>query len=295
VNSAIALAPAKINIGLEITHRRDDGYHEIVTVMQAVSLYDRFVWRETGDSFEYQSPDNVEAGADLVRRALGSLPEDTRLRGRLELKKQIPISAGMGGGSSDAALALIVAHKERDAEELERYAANLGSDVPFFLRGGTSLASGTGTTLEQLPDQDRWCVVVVPEVDIDAKTRTFYQSLDPDDFSDGQEVRNVASMLWAGQLIRSPPPNAFTRLLMSYPQVESAWLAMENAGAPWVSISGAGPSIYTLVQTFTEARSIHTRVCGSHTAYVVRTLPANVHLIGAEKIAAAMAGSDRAR
>ena len=295
MTSFVALAPAKINLGLEVTRRRDDGYHDVMTVMQAVSLFDRFVWRESSDPFFYRSPDSIDSDEDLVRRALATSSKTPRLRGRLELDKLIPMAAGMGGGSSDAALALMIANPDADRLILHRLAADLGTDIPFFLTGGTALASDTGMELHRLPDQHRWCVVVVPDLSIAEKTRTLYQSLNADDFSDGQQVLGIVARLQAGLSVDSPPPNAFTRLLMSFPVVASAWDALERAGAPWVSISGAGPSMYTLVQTYAEARGIHSRLNAEFASFVVRTLPANVHSYGAARISAVMVERDGSR
>jgi 4-diphosphocytidyl-2-C-methyl-D-erythritol kinase len=288
MTSLVALAPAKINIGLEVIRRRDDGYHEIVTVMQAVSLFDRFVWRETGKPLVYRSPDTIAPDEDLVVRALGTLPATSQLRGNLELEKHIPTAAGLGGGSSDAASALLLAQPDADPDTLDQQAARLGSDVPFFLTGGTSLARGTGMQLVRLPDQRRWCVVVVPGVHIAEKTRTLYQSLGADDFSDGKRVLTIAARLEAGLPIDSAPPNAFTRSLKSIPEVASAWNALQQAGARWVGISGAGPAVYTLVQTYAEAHYIHLRLSSEHTSFLARTLPANVHQSDASKLAAMM-------
>jgi 4-diphosphocytidyl-2-C-methyl-D-erythritol kinase len=295
VTTLVALAPAKINVGLEVIRRRDDDYHEVVTVMQAISLFDRFIWSPTCDSFSYSSPESIDSGDDLVRRALDRTSLIPRLRGRLKLEKSIPMAAGLGGGSSDAALALTIAYPDAETKTLHRLAEELGSDVPFFLTGGTALASETGTKLHPLPDQHAWFVVVTPAIRIADKTRTFFQSLNAEDFSDGQRVLGIAARLQAGQSIESSPPNAFTRLLMAFPEVSSAWFALEHAGAPWISISGAGPSVYTLVQTYAEARAVHSRLSGKQRSFVARALPANVNRNTAARISAVMVepGSSR--
>ncbi len=291
----VALAPAKINIGLEIIGRRLDGLHEIVSVLQTISLYDRMAWSPDRHGFRYESPPGIDPASDLARRAL--MAADQRCwRGVLRLQKGIPIAAGLGGGSSDAALALKIAHLDRSDVALAQTAAELGADVPFFVEGGTSLATGTGTDLQPLATTNAWCVVVTPRLAIPNKTRTLYASLAPKDFSDGTAVRQIAEALGAPGAIDTPPPNAFTRHLLAHPQIQAAWSALEQAGAPWVSVSGAGPSLYTLVADYAAAQSIAKRVpAAAGEIFVARTLPRLLPDLAAENIATLLRSPERLR
>ncbi len=146
-------APAKVNLYLEVLGRRPDGYHEVRTIMQAVSLYDElsFTVREDGQiSLEAEGEGLPGPDENLVVRAARLLRERTgcALGVSMTLRKGIPIAAGLGGGSSDCAAALRTLNQlwglGLPADELERLAAELGSDVPFFIRGGTSLCEGRG-------------------------------------------------------------------------------------------------------------------------------------------------------
>lgn len=271
---AIALTPAKLNLGLEVVGRRDDGYHDLVTIMQAISLFDRFEWAPGDGAFCYVSPDRLNGHDDLVAQAIGLAPDQRGWTGRLTLQKGIPMSAGLGGGSSDAALALRLGLADAEIPEMEAAASTLGSDVPFFLRGGTQLATGTGTMLTPLRTPAMWCVIVTPSLSIPEKTRTLYQSLTTSDFTDGDSVRRLASSLDAGRQIAAAPPNAFQRHLLDFPQVRDAHDALLQAGAPWVSISGAGPSVYCVTYDYRSAQSTAERVPPTIGAiFIARSLP----------------------
>lgn len=279
---AAALAPAKINLGLEVTGRRPDGYHDIVTILQTVTLFDRFEWTATGHPFRYESPAGIPSNEDLVTRVLASCHDQIHWTGHLRLHKAIPVAAGLGGGSSDAALALKLARSPDQA----LVAQQLGSDIPFFLRGGTCLASGVGSTLEPLTTPDLWFVIVTPPVLIPAKTRTLYGSLGAQDFSDGATIRQIAAALQPDSSIDRQPPNAFEQHLRQHHEVEAAWGAFHAAGAPWVSVSGAGPSLYTAVTSYRAARSIARRIpIEAGKVVVARSLPRRHRDIAAENIA----------
>ncbi len=163
-------ARAKINLNLKVLGRRSDGYHEIETLMQTISLHDTLLFEPRHDAIELQiaGPGGAPAGeSNLVVKAAASLAA-VRPRGagaRVRLEKTIPIGAGLGGGSSDAAAALVGFCRlwgiTPSEEELRAAAGSLGADVPFFLTGGTALATGIGSTLEPLPDLGGYALLVV--------------------------------------------------------------------------------------------------------------------------------------
>jgi 4-diphosphocytidyl-2-C-methyl-D-erythritol kinase len=254
-----AWVPAKVNLGLEVVGRRADGYHEVVTLLQSVSLYDLFEWTETGRPFEYAGPPGLDPSADLVARALALAGDRTNWSGRLRIVKRIPVAAGLGGGSADAALALRLALPDADEPELHERAKMLGADVPFFLRGGTALATGIGTELTWQGAGDRWLVLVTPPLAIPDKTPTLYRGLTAADFSDGSRVREIAERLRDG---KSPNalPNAFTRQLLEYPDIRYAYDCQQRDGEGNVSVSGAGPTIYALTTGFAPAAAIAARL-----------------------------------
>ena len=165
--------PAKINLGLWILGKRPDGYHEIDTILQTIDLEDeiRLERSDKGFALTTRGIPIPGGGPNLLERAWALLEE--RHRGRLTgglratLVKRIPVGAGLGGGSSDAAGFLLGANRllglGLDARELHALAAGLGSDVPFFLRGGTARATGRGERVRQLcPIEPLWIVLVTP-------------------------------------------------------------------------------------------------------------------------------------
>jgi len=256
-----AIAPAKLNLGLEIVGPRGDGYHDIVTILQAIDLCDHVRLR-TGEGLRSERPLPGIADEDnLALRALALLRAraGTEQGAWLDLRKAIPAAAGLGGASADAAAALLAA---RDLwrlpipdSELRAIAAELGSDVPFFLGGGTALATGRGDELEPLPSPTFEAVVVVPHLAIERKTATLYGLLRPEDFSDGERVRAQADRLRAGlPLDPALLTNAFERPLRTLrPELADLAAAMQACGVPHVALSGAGPAHYALFGDREEA------------------------------------------
>ena len=188
-------APAKLNLGLEVIERRDDGFHEIVTIFVAIDLCDR-VTLSPASELELTCDDAAITSEDnLALRALHVLRGETSHRGgaHIDLRKRIPAAAGLGGASSDAAAALLGGRDlwrlEVSDSKIQDLAARLGSDVPFFLRGGCAIGRGRGDVLEPLPlPQGVWFVVVVPDEMIPRKTASLYAGLSAEDFSDGSRI-----------------------------------------------------------------------------------------------------------
>ncbi|HEX5165472.1 MAG TPA: hypothetical protein VFV93_08765 [Thermomicrobiales bacterium] len=291
----IAVTPAKVNLGLEIIRKRADGFHELVSVMQAVSLFDTFVWSETGGPFDYSGPEYVERDRDLAWRALATASDRERWTGRLQVVKRIPLAAGLGGGSSDAALALRLAFPDADDDELAQRAAAYGSDVPFFIRGGTALATGTGTELTPLATPDLWLVIATPPVDIPEKTQALYSGLEPEDFSDGANVRDIIARLKRGEQLPERLPNAFTRQLLGHSVIRYAYDRLRGAGASRVSASGAGPTLYAVTASHREAARIaaelHEAGPSPGVVQVVRTVASRGERASIRAMAAALRGS----
>ncbi|MDQ3549761.1 MAG: 4-(cytidine 5'-diphospho)-2-C-methyl-D-erythritol kinase [Chloroflexota bacterium] len=287
-----AVIPAKVNLGLEVVRRREDSYHDLVTLFQAVSLFDLFVWTETGAPFEYVGPVGVAPDVDFVWRVLTAAPDIAGWTGRLRVVKRIPMAAGLGGGSADAALALRLVLPDADDAELSRRGAAIGADVPFFVRGGTALATGTGTDLVPIQTPFLWLVLVTPHVDIPEKTRALYSGLEPVDFSDGANVRDITTTLASGMGLPGNVPNAFSRQLLGYPVIRYAYDRLGQAGASLVSVSGAGPTLYALTASYHEAARIAARMIEldprAGAVHVVRTVAARSANPSVEAIAAAL-------
>src|SRR5215203_13570 len=182
-----ALAPAKINVGLEILGRRTDGYHEIRTILAAISRYDRITILPS-DRLSIEC--DVDVGptecnlVTVAARALAARTSD--VAASIQLRKRIPSAAGLGGASSDAAATLIALDRlnepNLDRSELLEISVGIGSDVPFFLSGGIALAGGKGERLEHMNESvAAFAVIVAPHVAIPHKTATMYANLEPDD------------------------------------------------------------------------------------------------------------------
>lgn len=289
-------SPAKINIGLEVTQRRDDGYHELVTIMQAISLADVFEWTDTGKPFVYQSPPGIPPEIDLTARALATATDRQSWSGTLRVLKHIPVSAGLGGGSSNAAIALLIADPDADDATMHERASSLGSDVPFFLTGGTAVARGTGTDLTPQSGSGGWVVVLTPDIAIPSKTATLYRSLSVADFSDGKQVEAIANLLATGTIPAEQPPNTFTGALEAFEPVRQAREMLLQAGAPWVTVSGAGPSLYTLVADENQANAIADRIRPEEgKVFLARTVSDTRHADAARELGRRIRGIDGAR
>lgn len=276
MKGVLVLTPAKINLGLEIIGRREDGYHEIATVLQSVSVFDRLVFRPATELSlsltaqnrgirtdtvidELASERNlVMAAARLLRERLG-----VHAGAAIELRKRIPVAAGLGGASSDAAACLQVLCAlwgvNLPHAFLAQLAAELGSDVAFFLSGGTALATGRGEVLTRLPNpRFSWYVIVTPVRHLGQKTAVLYSMLRPEDFSAGDRIERLAAAIRRGI---PPDPwllgNAFSRAVAQvFPETRAVRAALLAAGAPFVALSGAGPAHYTAVDSIYRAVAI---------------------------------------
>jgi 4-diphosphocytidyl-2-C-methyl-D-erythritol kinase len=287
-------AYAKINLTLDVLGRRADGYHELVTVMQEIDLYDTLCLTTTDDGKvllfssvpELNNMENlVVRAAELVRRQRG-LEQGVRI----ELLKRIPVAAGLGGGSSDAAAVLLALQQQLQPPlsqaDLLELAAALGSDVPFFLTGGLALCEGRGERVQsldaQLPPSMRWLLLLKPAISI--STAAVFRNLPASDYTDGSHSQAVCAALMEG---RGPEPqdlhNALERgVLEHYPEVARAREAMLQAGAPLVRLSGSGPTLFApfadLVQAVTVQRRLQAQAYETYLSRAVSPNPGDVDI-----------------
>ncbi|HEV8633431.1 MAG TPA: 4-(cytidine 5'-diphospho)-2-C-methyl-D-erythritol kinase [Chloroflexota bacterium] len=276
------LAPAKLNLVLEVLGRREDGYHELATVFQTVGLCDELrFWPDDALTLEVDDP-ALAGEENLVLRAARRLRDRVGFRAgaRIRLTKRIPAAAGLGGGSSDAAAALRGLRRlwrlGLEDAELAEIAAGLGADVPFLLRGGTALAGGVGDRLDPLPDLAAWAVLYTPPYRVADKTVRAYRALRTEDWSDGSAAADAASAVRAG---RRPDlgdaPNAFERVADElFPGLAEHRARLTAAGAPWVRLSGAGPTLFTLTPRRRSAEAIRARLPAGVRAWAVPTVGA---------------------
>ena len=279
-------AYAKINLSLEVIGRRDDGYHEIATILQTVDLADTVTLR-AGDGLTVECDDASLSGQDnIVWRAAVALANHTGIasNAHITIEKRIPVAAGLGGGSADAAEALRGLNRlwrlDLPEPELASVAASLGSDVPFLLNGGTALATGRGEQVQPLCGADGLPVLLVaPAHTIEAKTPTLYRTLDSSDFSNGADTHRLAQSIGAGNLTSGDCRNAFERPAKAiFPGLASVWETTAAVAKYPPQLSGAGPAMFCIPSDEGERNSVADalRNTGAR-AYLVRTInPASV-------------------
>ena len=254
------IAPAKLNLVLEVTGRRPDGYHEIASLMQTIDIADT-VRLEAADSLELNVGGETTAGvpregpANLAFRAAQALAltaGQPNLGARIELEKRIPAGMGLGGGSTDAAAVLRGLNRlwgvDMDAAQLGEVAAAVGSDVSFFLHGGTAFASGRGEVVEPLPDiVPLELTLFVADVEIEDKTRRMYGLMSPADFTDGSRAKAARENARQGERLQETALyNGFDRHLEAVaPQVARGMDLCRSEGVP-VWAAGSGPGFFCL-------------------------------------------------
>jgi 4-diphosphocytidyl-2-C-methyl-D-erythritol kinase len=250
-------AAAKINLALVVGPLRADGRHELLTVYQRVALADRLAISRSADL-------RVDgfAGDTLVRRALECVADGNGASFAARIQKRIPVAAGLGGGSSDAATALRLANELREEplahDRLRAFARDLGADVPYFLEDGPQLGSGDGADLEPLElPQDYWVLLVLPRGANKTSTGDVYAAFDERDGSRGFDARR-ADLVEALAAVRRPrdlaalPPNDLA---------ESPLAAeLRDLGAFRADVTGAGPAVYGLFLHGDQARVAQARI-----------------------------------
>jgi 4-diphosphocytidyl-2-C-methyl-D-erythritol kinase len=254
-------ALAKLNLELRVLGRRPDGYHELRTVFQTISLADTMEIAFTPHRptrLEIDDPDGIPdnlaiRAADAALAAMG-----VRGRVRIGLRKRIPMGAGLGGGSSDAAAVLLalpaLAGRSLSLEQLWEAAAGLGSDVNFFLQGGTAAAIGRGTELFPLPDEpQRTGVLAAPPVHI--STAAAYRDLSPGLTPDlhHNKMKSFQARIWGGQgsAVNDFEPVVFAQ----HPELSALRRRLERAGASPAMMTGSGSAVFGLFAGRDEARS----------------------------------------
>ena len=277
-----ARAYAKVNLTLEALSRRDDGFHEIASVVQTIDLSDelRFTPSDTL-SLRCNWP-SLETPDNLALRAAALLKEHAGYaRGaEIHLDKSIPMAAGLGGGSSDAAATLKALNElwalGLSHDDLLPLAATLGSDVPFFLTGGTAMMEGRGEVVRTLTGvPETHMALLVPPDDVLTKTATLYRSLEPSHYSDGSASARLAACIERGERPDAKVLfNVFEAVATRvFPSLEAHRRAMLEAGAGSVHLSGSGPTLYALCGSEAEALSLAERLkAAGYEPYVACTV-----------------------
>jgi 4-diphosphocytidyl-2-C-methyl-D-erythritol kinase len=253
-------ALAKINLGLDVVRRREDGYHEVRMVMQTISLYDRLSFRackKDGISIKTNLSYLPTNENNLVYKAARLLKEEFSIKQgvSIHLNKHIPVAAGMAGGSSDAAATLIGINRlfrlGLTKKDLMERGVRLGADVPYCILGGTALSEGIGeilTPLPKLPD----CFVLIAKPPMHVSTKYVYENLRLDTLTSHPDIDGMVVAIQDGELtgVTSRMENVLeTVTLEKYPVIGQLKELMLSAGAINALMSGSGPTVFGI---FTE-------------------------------------------
>lgn len=273
-------APAKVNLYLKVLAKRSDGYHDIETIMQTISLYDTLLFSESKDSQIKLNCNNSLLPVDesnLIHKAIQILRDYTHCERGIDiyLKKRIPIAAGLGGGSSDAAATLLALNKLWQLglrrEELMNLGVKLGADVPFLLEKGTVLARGIGDKLTSLkPIPKTWMILVCPPIKV--STKWVYDKvkfkLTKNDFA-----IKIVPQNWGDNLAFSLFNSLEEITLRYYPIIDDIKKEFIRLGALGTLMSGSGPSVFGIAANKKEAKLIYNYFkSGNYPVWLVRTI-----------------------
>jgi len=274
-------AYGKVNLSLDVLARRPDGYHEVETVLHTVELHDTVVLRDAEGGIRVVC-DHRRVPTDeqnLVFRTAQLLREVSGTdRGvEIEVRKRIPPASGLGGGSSDAAVTLLGLAQmwklRLDHAQLLELAAQVGSDVPFFLVGGAALATGRGERLRYLPTLPAtWVVLACPDAEV--STAWAYANLDLARVPRRPNTQRLVEALRAEDVaaVARELCNVFEPLVSErYPQVQELKRRLLEAGALGASMTGTGPAVFGLFPGEAEARRAWEALRASADAEVVLT------------------------
>ncbi len=256
------VAPAKLNLALEITGRRRDGYHDLVSVMQTIDFSDRVRLSEArtielsmeGDEVRGVPREGPHNLAFAAAQALAIAAGDANLGVHIELDKRIPAGMGLGGGSTDAAAVLRGLNQfwrlDFSDEQLCEVGATVGSDVPFFVIGGSALITGRGEHVEALPDAlETALTLFLPDIELEEKkTARMYARIQPADFTDGRKAHVLAESIRRGlPLSASDLVNVFDAHVRETIEPVAGAMALCRDAGLGVSICGSGPGFFSLM------------------------------------------------
>jgi 4-diphosphocytidyl-2-C-methyl-D-erythritol kinase len=272
---------AKINLCLHVLGKRPDNYHELRTIFQTISLHDTLKLSITPasalETFLECSDPALVGPENLVLRAIHAVAPDIRFKGRISvhLEKKIPVARGLGGGSSDAAAALIgmlrLTKSKLPLERLMEIAAGLGADVPFFLFGGRALAVNRGDEIYPLDVTPRRTVVVVSPKGIGVSTKEAYEWLSPEltRLSKPNRIWKFCALCWSRQETVS---NDFEGPVFSrHPRLGEIRAGLLKRGAADAALAGSGSAVFGLFRNPARARRA-ARAFPEDSVFVVETL-----------------------
>jgi len=266
MNNTLSLeSPAKVNLRLEILKRREDGYHELRTVFQKISLHDtlRFSLRKKGGVSIAADHPKLPVGKDnLAYKAAQSMLKASSYKGgiHIEIKKRIPLGAGLGGGSSNAATTLMALDQLLEMglpkKSLLAMGLEIGADVPFFLLKGAAIGSGIGEQLKRVELPDLWYVLIYPNFEV--STRWAYRNF---------VLTNQLFHLSLHRFMKNP--EGISRILLNhletvvakkYPQIDIMKEILFSAGALGALMTGSGPTVFGLFDRENISRAAYGKI-----------------------------------
>lgn len=254
MDSYLIKAYAKINLGLDVVRRLENGYHEVRMIMQTVGIHDELMLKRTEkgitvttDSGELPTDEN-----NLIYKAAKLMLETYHIPSgiHIHLKKNIPVAAGMAGGSSDAAAAFVgvnrMFHLGLTEEQLMERAVKVGADVPYCIMRGTALAEGIGEKLTRLPEVPK-CYVLIGKPGINVSTKTAYENLNLEGIGKHPDIDGLIGAIRNNDLyaMASRMENVFEPgIIRQYPVIGNIKNLMEEKGALKAVMSGSGPTVF---------------------------------------------------
>lgn len=250
-------ANAKINIGLDIKGKRDDGYHFIDTIMQSISLGDKITVKESSSISVKCDGSDLDNEKNIAFIAAKLFFETTKIVGGAEIfiEKHIPMAGGLGGGSADAAAVLLALNKMYDqnlsSEKLEEISAKLGADVPFFIKGGTKRSTGIGEILTPIkPLKKGWFLLI--NSGVKPSTGEMYRRLDSEN-PPHPKMNEIASAVESNDLskLSAVIDNSFVSVNEKFLLADK----LKDLGAVGISLSGSGPTWYGIFEDYETAQN----------------------------------------
>ena len=279
-------ALAKINLGLDVLGRRENGYHDVKMVMQTIYLYDNVTISKTEEPGIQIESNLFYLPVDennIAYKAAKKLMDEFQIQEgvRIVLEKHIPVAAGMAGGSSNAAAVLVGMNRlfslGLSQEDLMERGVSLGADVPYCVMRGTVLAEGIGEILTPLPPLPK-CYVLIAKPGISVSTKQVYEKLDSKEIEEHPDIDGILDGLEHGDLrkIANSMGNVLEKVTIEdYPIIEDIKRTMKEAGALNAMMSGSGPTVFGLFEDKKAAMEARTTIKKMNIAKQVYL--ANVH------------------
>ena len=273
-------AMAKINLGLDILGKRDDGYHEVRMLMQTIQMYDLLDIRRKSSPGITLTTNLLYVPSDernLVYKAVKLLMDEFDIQEGISMKltKSIPVAAGMAGGSSDAAAAFVgvnkMFHLGLSEQELMERAVQIGADVPYCIMRGTALAEGIGEKLTRLPQLPK-CYILVGKPAVNVSTKLAYENLDLQNMGAHPDIDGMISDIENGDLYTmvSRMGNVFEPgIIGKYPVIQEIKDLMEAHGALKAMMSGSGPTVFGIFDDKNKMKAAARVLRSSHLAKTV--------------------------